>query len=140
MMRRYFDINEVVCPHVFEEFGDVAWRFFDPRLLEVMVWLRTTLVRKIYVNSYDRGLTQRGLRCNLCRLVRINTDKEVVYMSAHVLGAALDFDVEGMKAWEVRDWIYDRALELPHPIRFEMKVDWVHLDVATEGPDKIVWF
>uniref|UniRef100_A0A6M3LGB1 Peptidase n=1 Tax=viral metagenome TaxID=1070528 RepID=A0A6M3LGB1_9ZZZZ len=61
-------------------------------------------------------------------------------MSAHVLGAALDFDVEGMSSEGVRNWLYEHALELPYPIRLEMKVDWVHLDVATEGPDKIVWF
>lgn len=139
-MKRYFKTHEVVCPHILGRFGDEAWRFFDPRLLEVIGWLRTALNREFLANNYNLALKQRGLRCNLCRLVGSKTHKRVCYMSAHVLGAALDFNVEGMTTSEVHEWLYEHALELPYPIRLEKHVRWVHLDVATEGPDKIVWF
>jgi len=139
-MKRYFKIHEVVCPHVFEEFGEGAWRFFDPRLLRVIGWLRETINRPVFANSYIGGLMQRGLRCNLCSLVRDRTNKEELYMSAHVLGAALDFTVEGMSAEEARDWIFVRALDLPYYIRLEWNISWVHLDVLTEGPDIITYF
>jgi len=139
-MKRYFKEYEVVCPHVYERFGGDVWRFFDARIVEVIIWLRQELNRPITVNRYTKGLTQRGLRCNLCSLVRDRTDKGVCYMSPHVLGAALDFDVEGMTAGEVCDGLYVHALDLPHPIRLEKSVGWVHLDVASDGVELITYF
>jgi hypothetical protein len=52
------------------------------------------------------------------------------YLSAHVLGAAIDFDAKDMTAEEVRSWIYLNKSGLPYPIRLEQDVSWVHLDVV----------
>lgn len=136
-MKQYFDIKEIVCDHVYDRFGEDAWRFFDPRLLKVMEFLRLKLNRRIIINSRSRGLTQRGLRCNMCSLV---AEKTRPYLSAHVLGAAFDFDVEGMLAEEVRKWIEANKRDLPYPVRLESKVSWVHMDVATESTDKVTYF
>jgi len=65
-MRRYFKIRELVCPHIYRKMGTEAWVYVDPRLQAVMVWLRESLGRPICVNSLNHGLTQRGVRCNLC--------------------------------------------------------------------------
>uniref|UniRef100_A0A6M3L8T9 Peptidase n=1 Tax=viral metagenome TaxID=1070528 RepID=A0A6M3L8T9_9ZZZZ len=139
-MRSHFDIKEVVCPHVFEKLGEGAWRLFDPRLIQVMTWLRLSFDRPIWINDCENHLTQRGLRCNRCTLSRDNAIANVTYLSAHVFGAAFDFDVEGMEADQVRDWIWAHNGEVPHPIRLELYVSWVHLDVLTEGKMKITNF
>ena len=136
-MKQYFDIKEITCDHVYDRFGEDAWRFFDPRLLKVMEWIRLKLNRRIIINSRSRGLTQRGLRCNMCSLV---AEKTRPYLSAHVLGMAFDFDVEGMLAEEVRKWIEANKRDLPYPVRLESNVSWVHLDTATEQTDKVTYF
>lgn len=70
-IKDYFDIQELVCRHVYEKFGDNAWQFFDNRLLETLLVIREKLGKPIYVNNWQVGgnVTQRGLRCNVCQLV-----------------------------------------------------------------------
>ena len=41
--QRYFDLREVVSKQVYQRYGKQAWQFFDPRLLEVVLWLRKRL-------------------------------------------------------------------------------------------------
>ncbi|QZE15345.1 hypothetical protein K4L44_05800 [Halosquirtibacter laminarini] len=135
-LQKHFELQELVCPEVYEKYGTRAWNFFDPRLLETLLFLRAKLNRAFFVNDwhYDGDLSQRGLRCNLCELVATKTRKEKVYMSAHIQGQAIDFDVKGMEAWQVRKYIIEElADELPYPIRLENHVHWVHLDVRDQG-------
>lgn len=139
-IKDYFDINELVCPHVYKAHGEKAWNFFDPRLLAVLLYIREGIGKPIYVNSYPIGgnLTQRGFRCNLCQLVADKTKAKTLYASAHMRGMAVDFSVTGMTADAVRTWIKQNANRLPHPVRLEEGVTWVHLDVCTDGSNGIV--
>jgi hypothetical protein len=50
-----------------------------------------------------------------------------------MLGQAVDFDIEGMVAEEVRQWLIARKSFLPYPIRLEEGVSWVHLDIQDTG-------
>ena len=64
---------------------------------------------------------------------------------AHVLGQGIDFDVKGMEAADVRQWLKDHKDAIPHNIRLEEKTNgevckWVHLDVRNETAEKIVPF
>lgn len=131
---RYFDIQELVCSHVFNRHGEKAWNMLDEDLLKVLLFIREKLGKPIYVNDwYVRGsLSQRGMRCNCCQLVKDKTAKDIPYISAHVLGKAVDFDVKGMTAQEVREWIFENRQRLPHPVRLEEGVSWVHLDVRSD--------
>ena len=124
----YFDLEELVCQNVFKKYGEFAWNFLDPRLLLNIERIRARIGRQIIINNWRSGgdFSQRGLRCNLCSLV--NSNKEL-YMSAHILGKAVDFNVDGMLAEEVRVWIYENARLWPYPMRLERDVSWVHLDV-----------
>lgn len=142
LIRKYFDTQEVVCPHVFGLFSNKAWQFFDPRLLDVMYYIRYWINKPVYVNNWHIGgsLTQRGLRCNVCVLVREKTDLQKVYMTPHYQGTGWDFSVQGMSAEEVRQWIVDHQDALPHPVRLESGVSWVHLDVRTDGSQGKVTF
>lgn len=142
-IKQYFDIEELVCKHVHERFGEYAWCFFDERLLETLLVIREKIGKPIYVNNWQVGgnLTQRGLRCNCCVLVAEKTALEKVYMSAHLQGNGIDFDVQGMSAAEVRGWIIKNQILLPYPVRLEDGVTWVHLDVRTDGSKgKVVFF
>lgn len=143
----YFKIEEIVSPTCFEQYKQRGDYFFlsrfDPRLLYVMIFIREGLGRSITVNDWfwDGNLTQRGLRDNLTPLVK---NKSHVYLSGHVLGAAFDFDVEGMKAYQVRNWLQQVAEELPYKIRLENKykgkvISWVHLDVIDEPKNSKVY-
>ena len=142
-IKDYFDIRELVSEDVFNKDGENAWRFFDPRLFEVMLFIRTELNKPIYANKWHKGknLSQRGLRENTCSIVKGKTLDDKMYLSAHVFGQALDFDVKGMSAEEVRQWLVQKADELPHAIRLEKGKTWVHLDVAVkEGQGKVYVF
>lgn len=139
---KYFGIKELVCPHVYEKWGESSWQFLDKRLLETLDWLREKLGKPIVVNNWANGgqYSQRGLRCNCCILCIEQTDLRKVYLSAHCFGQAADFGVVGMKAEEVREWIINHADELPYPIRLERDVTWVHLDVRNCSYEKVELF
>lgn len=101
---KHFEIYELVCPDVYERDGNSAFRYFRPVLLDFLDWLRETLNRPVYVNNWYWGgnMSQRGLRCNMCNLVK---NSKGLYLSAHIIGAGVDFNVKGMSPDEVRTWL-----------------------------------
>ena len=124
----YFKVKELVCPHIYSRWGECSWQFLDTAYLEsLLVIRRDILQRPMTCNSSN--LTQRGVRCNLCQLVK---EKDSVYMSAHILGKAGDFTVSGMSAEEARKKIISCAELLPYPIRMEAAVSWLHYDVLEQ--------
>jgi hypothetical protein len=76
-----------------------------------------------------KGATQRGLRCNRCKLVK---EKKDVYLSSHILGKAGDFTCAGLTADEARKRIRTMQNLLPCPIRLEDGVSWLHFDVLSQ--------
>lgn len=124
-----FDLQELVCPDVYQKYGEFAWNFFDPRLLLTIDRIRTKINKRILVNNWADGgkYDQRGLRCLLCPIVKAKYNS--LYESAHLLGMGVDFDVEGLLAEEVRLWIVANKNIWPYPIRLERDVNWVHLDL-----------
>lgn len=74
-------------------------------------------------------MTQRGMRCNRCDMVK---SKTTPYISAHILGKGGDFTVKGMTADQARQKIKANAHLLPCPIRIENGVNWVHFDVRPQ--------
>lgn len=138
-IKDYFSIKELVCKDVADKWGDVAWNFFDPRLLETILFIRGNLGKPMTINNWASGGTfsQRGLRCNLCDLVK---DKKTLYCSSHMRGQGVDFDVKGMSAEAARQWIINNAFRFPYPIRLEKDVNWVHLDVCNNTTTKVIQF
>lgn len=131
-IKQYFDIEELVCNHVLERWGEDAWQFLDTGFLANLLALRRDVIqRPMYCNNHKTGIYQRGLRCNLCELVK---EKDRPYLSAHVLGKAGDFSIEGIAG--VRDMGRMRSrikmlavAALPVPLRMEADVSWLHVDV-----------
>lgn len=124
----YFDIVELVCPHTYNKWKDRSWQFLDTAFLHNLLILRRDIIKQpMYCNNWDKQgqFSQRGLRCNICQIVK---DKKDVYLSAHVLGKAGDFDVKSMTAEQARGLILDHQDMLPYPFRLEGKVNWLHFD------------
>lgn len=124
-IKKFFDLDELVCDHALAKSGEQAWQFLDTNFLwALLVIRRDILKRPMYCNG--RFKRQRGLRCNCCDLVK---SKKVPYLSAHVLGKAGDFDVTGMTAEQARQLIKANASLLPCQVRVEEGVSWLHFDV-----------
>jgi hypothetical protein len=139
----YFQVHELVCPHVYRSFGDRSLMFADPRLLTWIEWFRNTIARPITVNTYGNAgkYSQRGYRCNLCSLVKDKTALDELYLSAHTRFQAVDFQVNDMLDEEVRQYLERHKNEMPVNIRVERgTVNWVHVDVANDTYNKLIYF
>jgi len=136
----YFDVRELVTPWAYQKFKHRGDYFFlsriDPRLLATILFIRETTGRKMTINNYLWGgeFDERGVRDNLAPIVKA---RKSPYWSSHVFAMAVDFDLKGMTAQEVRDWLVEHKAELPFKIRLEHKlkgkpIKWVHLDVVDD--------
>ena len=129
-----FAVHELVPKDVYKDRGEKAIQLMDRELLTFIDKLRTHLGRSITVNNWQWGgpFQYRGLR-------DANSDVYSKY-SQHSFGKALDFDVDGMTAEEVRQWIIDnRLLSWVRPITFiEDGVSWVHVDTRPTHNDSLV--
>ena len=139
----FFDLEEIVCKHVFDKFGVIAWQFFDDRALRTIDFIRQRLNKRITVNNWHEGgsFSQRGFRCTQCQLIVDAVNDQRVYCTPHARGVAFDFDVEGLVAEEVRQWLIKNYGILPYAIRLENHVSWVHMDtVDNNGQIKVLLF
>ncbi len=135
-IKKYFCIEEFVSKAVYKKYGDKAWQFLSPRLLHTMLVVRKELGKSITINNWKWGgkFSQRGLRENTCHMVMKKNRLGKIYLSAHLTGNAVDFDVKGMEAMDVRILLAGISAKLPYKIRLEnemngKQISWVHLDV-----------
>lgn len=144
-IKDYFDIKELVCPHVYDKHREYAWNFIDKRLLETMLVIRERIGKPIVINNWGKGgqHTQRGLRTNISPIVKEKTALDKLYMSAHIQGMAVDFNIVGMSIEEIHKWLKDNQILLPHPIRVESinsAPTWIHIDTRSDGYRTITYF
>lgn len=134
MKLNHFQSYEFVPPEVYSDSGSKSVQLMDRELLLFIDALREYLGKKITINTWKWGgsFKYRGLR----------TSASDVYSkySQHSFGKALDFDVEGMTAEEVRQWIIkNRKLHFVNFITFiEDGVNWVHVDTRPTDRDALV--
>lgn len=127
-LKPYFNIEELVCNHTYDSWGEKAWQFEDTMFLWCLLVIRRDILKRPMICNTSK-LHQRGLRCNLCKLVK---DKKKLYLSSHLFGKAGDFTIEGMTAEEARKLIRKHADLLPCNIRMERGVSWLHFDVMQQ--------
>lgn len=127
-LKNYFSIEELVCNHIFSKWAESSWQFLDTDFLHCLLIIRRDIIQKPMVCN-GKSIKQRGLRCNLCPLVK---EKGIVYMSSHILGKAGDFVITGMDAEEARSIIKMNAHRLPCNIRIEGGVSWLHIDTLPQ--------
>lgn len=137
-MRQYFEIYELVPKKVYEDRGNKAFELIDKDLLMFINMLRSELDKPITVNDWFWGgrFSQRGLRTPEA--------KEFKPYSQHSFGRALDFNVKGMSAAEVREWIIEhRDLDWVKPITFmedEDGIERVHVDTRYSETGDLVLY
>lgn len=124
----YFNVDELVCNHTYMKWGERSWQFLDTDYLHALLVIRRDILQ-VPITCNHSGATQRGLRCNMCELVK---EKTTVYLSSHILGKAGDFTVKGLTAEQARQRIRDMAHLLPCPIRMEAGVSWLHFDTLPQ--------
>jgi len=127
-LKKYFKIQELVCNHTYNKFGESSWQFLDTKVLHTLLVLREEIFQTPMVINYT-GHYQRGLRCNCCQLVRDKTNKNSIYLSAHVLGKAFDISMKKITGAQARELIKKYQDKLPYPVRIEKDVNWLHVDV-----------
>ena len=139
---KHFSLDELVCEHVYNHYGKTAWEFFDQRLLITLDVIRERLNKPIYVNNWQihGDFDERGFRCLRCDLVKKAIEDNRMYVSPHMTGQGADFDVKGLDAEEVRQWLVAKQNLLPYSIRLEAGVNWVHLDTRDHNEGKIFIF
>lgn len=140
-IKRFFNIRELVCNHIYAKYGESSWQFMDTRLLHTLLVLRRDILKTPMVINYGSSY-QRGFRCNLCQLVKDKTSKSTLYASAHMLGKAFDASMKAIPASQAREMIKKNQHLLPYPIRIERNVNWLHVDVRDthNNNSKIVEF
>lgn len=130
-LKQFFAIEELVCPHTFRAWGDRSWQFLATNYLHTLLVVRKDILRvPMHVNNYKWGgvFDERGLRCNICDLVKAKSLSGTSYLSAHVLGQGCDFTTKEFTAEQCRQKIILRRDLLPYPIRLEKDVTWCHID------------
>lgn len=136
-VQRYFALRELVDEQTYKKYGDFAWNFFRTELLETLLVLREKIIKMpMTVNNwmYGKPFTERGLRHNMSAEVQKYTRQGKQFMSAHMLGAGIDF-VCAKPAPEIKRLIIASANKLPHSIRIEddkSAPTWVHFDVYAD--------
>lgn len=131
-VKKYFKIEELVPKDVVNRFGQRSWFFLDTNLLQLILLLRTKILKvPMICNDYIFGgkNQQRGLRANTSDLVK---SKSGLYLSAHIFGKATDFVFNpklDMNAEKARKLIIEKQNEIPFNIRMEENVTWLHVDV-----------
>ena len=137
-LHKYFQISELVCEHTHSKWGERAWQFLDTDYLRALLIIRRDILQ-VPMTCNHEGAHQRGLRCNMCELVK---EKNRNYLSSHILGKAGDFTCKGLTAQQARERIKANAHLLPCNIRLEDKVTWLHFDVLPQFgvTDKVYFF
>ena len=72
-IKQYFAIEELACNHLLEHYEanpERIWDFLDTGFLANLLVIRRGLNKPMYSNNHSAGVHQRGLRCNLCELVK----------------------------------------------------------------------
>lgn len=140
----YFDLQELVGPKEYGRDKNLCWRYFRTELLHTLLVVRRDILKTpMTVNNWNAGgsFFQRGFRSNISDIVKKKTIAGDLYISAHALGCAVDFDAKSMSAEEARSKIISNKNLLPYPIRLEKGVTWVHLDTYDSGNgDKVTLF
>jgi len=132
-----FDVRELVPPEIWSVYKERSVKFVDQRIVNLLEAIRTLCGNKsVTVNNWHYGgkFRYRGYRPPECKVGAIK--------SMHRIFKAVDFDVEGMTAEEVRGVIRMNQVELMKLglRRMESGVSWVHIDTKETGLQTIKEF
>lgn len=133
MKSKYFKIHELVPKHIYQKYGEGAWRFIDIKLIATIDALKEHFnTGTITINNYKwNGPRQwSGFR----------TPESKYYSSTsmHSLGKAVDMIFSDYESDAVRLYIKNNPDEFPFVRGVEENITWVHVDCRNE--DKVQYF
>jgi hypothetical protein len=133
-MPKHFMPQELLPQSWIDAHGDNAMLVMDDRILKTLDNLSMFFKLPIIVNDYCRGgiLSYRGYRPTSYTACSDS--------SQHRFGRAVDFDVKGKSAEQVRQIILKNRYKFPFITRMESDVSWVHIDCANTGKSEMVLF
>lgn len=126
--------QELVCPITFKRFGKNSIRYIDPRLISVLNVLRAEIDEPMTVNNWHIGGNFVGSG------LRVHGSKHWSQFSAHSFGMAIDARGSEWDTEVVRRAIIDGDIVLPHPVRVELDVSWLHIDVMNNTDSPVITF
>jgi len=133
MKSKYFKIYELVPEHIYKKFGEKAWMFIDPRLIEMIDLLKEDFPKgTITINNYFwKGKRNwSGLRVAGCPYYSET--------SQHSFGRAVDCIFSTYDVEDVRKHIMDNLDRYKYIKGIELDVSWLHIDVR--NTDKLITF
>jgi hypothetical protein len=92
----------------------------DDRILMMADAIRDYFMEAVTINDYGKEMQYRGFRTPNC--------KEYKQYSQHSFGRAIDLDITGKNADEVRKIILDSPDKFSFITCIEIGVPWVHID------------
>ena len=142
---KYFKGKELVSPEVYKIYGEEAIKFIAKDILIFLDLLREDLGVPILVNRPSVGITQRGLRTTIDSIVKDKVKNNKLYLSAHVLGRGVDFEVPSMDMKKV----YERIINNPRRYSMITRIEdptvtlakgYIHVDNMETGKNGIYIF
>jgi len=133
MHSKYFKIHELVPKKMFEKYGEAAWRYVDPRLIESIDKLKEHFnLGTMTINNYFWGGNREWSG------IRTPESHYYSFGSQHSYANAIDAVFSHYSEEEVRNYIIDNKDLFPHIKGIELGVSWLHIDVRNE--DELVLF
>lgn len=142
---KYFKGKELVSPEVYKIYGENVIKFISKDILMFLDLLREDLGVPILVNRPSVGITQRGLRTTIDSIVKDKVKNNKLYLSAHVLGRGVDFEVPSMDMKKV----YERIINNPRRYSMITRIEdpnvtlakgYIHVDNMETGKNGIYIF
>ena len=127
---KYYKIQELVSPVVYNKWGEQAWMFFSEDTLRDLDYIRESYGSPIIINNWVSGgtLKQCGLRSNMDDLVK---SKKTLYLSAHIRGTAFDlhcFYGHNNKLWQhCYNLIKSKKISFNGLEDYKKTNGWVHI-------------
>ena len=142
---KYFKAKELVSPDVYRIHGEDSFKYFSKNILVFLDTLREDLGVPILVNRPSVGITQRGLRTTIDSIVKDKVKNNKLYLSAHILGRGVDFEVPNMDMKKVYERIINNPKKFNMITRIEdpnvtLKKGYIHVDDMETGKSGIYIF
>lgn len=133
----HIDLRELIPPETWKLHATGAIEFIDPRIPCLLERIRSLCGNQpMTINNWHYGgrFKYRGFRPESCKIGAVK--------SQHKVGKAVDFDIKGMTAEQVRGVLRLNQIELMKLglTRIETGVSWVHIDLKETGLNHLYEF
>lgn len=129
---KYFKLQELVSPAVYNRFGDFAWNFLNDDMKKDLDIIREEIWQDgIIINDWFWGglYKESGLRCNTDTIVAA---KKTPYLSGHILGRGFDLkpinSKDAPKLYEAIRLKYHKLKSISRMENIKLTPTWVHVD------------